>query len=308
MQRNRHLAGADDAACRRYNDAAHNQSLRRKITRREHRRVRIGHDEGDTGMADVPSLSLEGKKGVVLGIANENSIAYGCARAFRRLGADLALSYLNDRAKPHVAPLAEELGAEIFLPVDVREAGQLEAFFEAVEERWGRLDFALHAIAFAPREDLHGRVTDCSRDGFALAMDVSCHSFIRMARYAEPLMTDGGALFTMSYYGAEKVVEHYNLMGPVKAALESSVRYMAHELGPKGIRVHAISPGPVKTRAASGIERFDELIARAAREAPAHKLVGIDDVGMATAYLASDAARLITGERLHIDGGFHVMA
>jgi enoyl-[acyl-carrier protein] reductase I len=253
-------------------------------------------------------LSLAGKKGAVLSVANEQSIAYGCARAFRALGADLALSYLNEKARPHVEPLAEALEAEIFLPVDVREQGDLRAFFDAIAEKWGRLDFALHSIAFAPREDLHGRVTDCSREGFALAMDVSCHSFIRMARYAEPLMRDGGALFTMSYYGAEKVVEHYNLMGPVKAALESTVRYMAHELGPKGIRVHAISPGPVRTRAASGIERFDELIERASREAPSHKLVGIDDVGMATAYLASDAARLITGDTLYIDGGFHIMA
>jgi len=254
------------------------------------------------------SLSLAGKRGVVLGVANEHSIAYGCAKAFRALGADLALSYLNEKAKPYVEPLAEELGAEMLLPLDVREEGAVEGFFEQVGARWGRIDFALHSIAFAPKEDLHGRVVDCSRDGFSLAMDVSCHSFIRMARAAEPLMTDGGALFTMSYYGAEKVVEHYNLMGPVKAALEASVRYMAHELGPKGVRVHAISPGPVKTRAASGIERFDELIARAAREAPAHKLVDIDDVGMATAYLATDAARLMTGDTVYVDGGFHILA
>ncbi|MEQ8604394.1 MAG: enoyl-ACP reductase FabI [Marivibrio sp.] len=254
------------------------------------------------------SLSLEGKRGVVLGVANDQSIAYGCAKAFRALGADIALSYLNEKAKPYVAPLADGLGAEMLLPLDVREEGAVERFFEQVGARWDRIDFALHSIAFAPKEDLHGRVVDCSREGFQLAMDVSCHSFIRMAKAAEPLMTDGGALFTMSYYGAEKVVEHYNLMGPVKAALEASVRYMAHELGPKGIRVHAISPGPVKTRAASGIERFDELIARAAREAPAHKLVDIDDVGMATAYLASDAARLMTGDTVYVDGGFHIVA
>lgn len=254
------------------------------------------------------SLSLAGKRGVVLGVANDQSIAYGCAKAFRALGAELALSYLNDKAKPYVEPLAEELGAEMLLPLDVREEGAVERFFEQVAARWDRIDFALHSIAFAPREDLHGRVVDCSREGFSLAMDVSCHSFIRMARAAEPLMTDGGALFTMSYYGAEKVVEHYNLMGPVKAALEASVRYMAHELGPKGVRVHAISPGPVKTRAASGIERFDELIERAAREAPSHKLVDIDDVGMATAYLASDAARLMTGDTVYVDGGFHIVA
>ena len=254
------------------------------------------------------AVSLAGKKGVVLGIANEHSIAYGCARAFKDLGADLAVSYLNDKAKPYVEPLAQELEADLFLPLDVREQGSLEAFFDAVGRKWGKIDFALHSIAFAPRDDLHGRVTDCSREGFAMAMDVSCHSFIRMAKLAEPLMPDGGALFTMSYYGAEKVVENYNLMGPVKAALESAVRYMAHELGPKGIRVHAISPGPVMTRAASGIDRFDELINRATESAPAHRLASIEDVGNTTAYLATDAAKLMTGDTIYIDGGVHLMA
>ena len=208
---------------------------------------------------DANLRRLEGKKGLVLGIANENSIAYGCARAFRSFGAELAITYLNDKAKPYVEPLADALEAPILMPLDVQVEGQLEAVFEEIEGRWGRLDFALHSIAFAPRADLHGRVVDCSREGFLLAMDVSCHSFIRMARLAEPLMTNGGALFTMSYFGAERVVENYNLMGPVKAALEASARYLAAELGPKGIRVHAISPGPLKTRAASGIAQFDEL-------------------------------------------------
>jgi len=259
-------------------------------------------------MLDISAKSLAGKKGLVLGIANDQSIAYGCAEAFRALGADLAVSYLNDKAKPYVAPLAESLGAELLLPCDVREEGQLEAVFTAIEQRWGRLDFALHSIAFAPRDDLHGRVVDCSRDGFALAMDVSCHSFIRMARLAEPLMRDGGTLFTMSYYGAERVVKNYNLMGPVKAALEASVRYIAAELGEKGIRVHAVSPGPVKTRAASGIDRFDELMEQAAARAPAHRLVSIEDVGMTTAYLATDYARMVTGSVVYVDGGFHVVA
>ena len=204
--------------------------------------------------------------------------------------------------------MAESLGAELLLPCDVREEGQLEAVFTAIEQRWGRLDFALHSIAFAPRDDLHGRVVDCSREGFALAMDVSCHSFIRMARLAEPLMHDGGTLFTMSYYGAERVVKNYNLMGPVKAALEASVRYIAAELGEKGIRVHAVSPGPVKTRAASGIDRFDELMEQAAARAPAHRLVSIEDVGMTTAYLATDYARMVTGSVVYVDGGFHVVA
>ncbi len=258
-------------------------------------------------MIDIPQKPLGGKKGLVLGIANEHSIAYGCAQAFRALGAELALTYLNDKAKPYVEPLARELEAPVFLPCDVQEPGQLDAVFQALGQTWGKLDFALHAIAFAPKDDLHGRLTDCSRNGFLQAMDVSCHSFIRMARLAEPLMRDGGAIFTMSYYGAEKVIEHYNVMGPVKAALESAVRYLAFELGPKGIRVHAISPGPVKTRAASGIEHFDELIERAAKRAPAHRLVGIEDVGMATAVLATDYAKLITGETVYVDGGYHIL-
>ena len=257
---------------------------------------------------EISARPLAGKKGLVLGIANDQSIAYGCGEAFRALGADLAVSYLNEKSKPYVAPLAERLGAELFMPCDVREPGQMEALFAEIERRWGRLDFALHSIAFAPKDDLHGRVVDCSQAGFALAMDVSCHSFIRMARLAEPLMTDGGALFTMSYYGAERVVENYNLMGPVKAALEATVRYMSVELGEKGIRVHAISPGPVKTRAASGIARFDELIEKAASRAPSHRLVGIEDVGLTTAYLATDYAKMITGNVVYIDGGFHVVA
>jgi enoyl-[acyl-carrier protein] reductase I len=257
--------------------------------------------------AAADPFRLDGLKGLVVGIANEHSIAHGCARAFRALGAELALTYLNERAKPHVEPLAEGLGAALLLPCDVREPGMLEAAFAEIDSRWGRLDFLLHSIAFAPREDLHGRLTDCSRDGFLLAMDVSCHSFIRMARLAEPLMRDGGTLFTMSYYGAEKVIEHYNVMGPVKAALESTVRYMAHELGPKGIRVHAISPGPIRTRAASGIDRFDELMEQAAARAPVRHLVTVDEVGRVTAFLATPAARRITGGTVYVDGGYNVM-
>jgi enoyl-[acyl-carrier protein] reductase I len=258
-------------------------------------------------MLDDNLRRLEGKKGLVVGIANEHSIAWGCARAFRAFGAELAITYLNDKAKPYVEPLAKQLDAPLFLPLDVQVEGQMEATFAAIGERWGRLDFALHSIAFAPKEDLHGRVVDCSRAGFLQAMDVSCHSFIRMARLAEPLMKDGGALFTMSYYGAEKVVENYNLMGPVKAALEASARYLAAELGPKGIRVHAISPGPLNTRAASGITHFDDLLNQAAARAPSRSLVTIEDVGFATAALATDAARLITGDTIYIDGGYHIM-
>jgi enoyl-[acyl-carrier protein] reductase I len=251
--------------------------------------------------------TLEGKKGLVIGIANDRSIAWGCAKAFRLYGAELAITYANDKTKTYVQPLADEVDAEIFLPLNVEIEGQMEAVFEAIRARWGRLDFALHSIAFAPKEDLHGRVVDCSRAGFHQAMDVSCYSFLQMARLAEPLMTDGGTLFTMSYYGAEKVVENYNIMGPVKAALEAAVRYAAVELGRKGIRVHAISPGPVATRAASGIAHFDELLNRAASEAPAGRLVSIEEVGLACAGLATDGAKLITGDALHIDGGLHLL-
>lgn len=252
-------------------------------------------------------FSLKGKRGLIVGIANDQSIAYGCARHMRSLGAELAVTYLNEKAEKHVRPLADALGASIFEPCDVREHGQLRAVFDKIGETWGGLDFVLHSIAFAPKEDLHARVVDCSRDGFAMAMDVSCHSFIRMAKYAEPLMTNGGTLLTVSFYGGRKVVEHYNLMGPVKAALEMSVKYMAHELGDKGIRVHAISPGPLRTRAASGIDRFDELLDDAARRAPQRQLVSIDDCGTLTAYLVSDAARSMTGSTFFVDAGYHIM-
>lgn len=259
-------------------------------------------------MFNLKDQNLEGKKGLVTGIANAESIAYGCAKAFQFLGAELAVTYLNEKAMPYVEPLAKEVEASIFMPLNVSKEGQLEAVFERIEQTWGRLDFLLHSIAYASKEDLRGRLTDCSREGFLESMDISCHSFLRMARLAEPLMTNGGALFTMSYHGAEKVVEHYNVMGPVKAALECAVRYLAQELGPKGIRVHAISPGPLKTRAASGLKHFDKLLDKAAEKAPAGRLVGIDDVGIATASLATDAAKLITGDTIYIDGGYHIVA
>jgi enoyl-[acyl-carrier protein] reductase I len=259
-------------------------------------------------MIDLSTLPLlKGKKALVTGIANDQSIAWGCAKAFRTFGAELAITYLNDKAKPYVEPLAKEVGAAIFMPLNLQVEGQLEAVFDAIKQKWGKLDIGLHSIAFAPKEDLQGRVVDCSKAGFLTAMEISCWSFIRMAKLAEPLMTDGGTLSTMTYYGSQMVVEHYNMMGPVKAALESAARYLAAELGPKGIRVHAISPGPLKTRAASGITDFDELIAKAEAKAPARSLVSIDDVGVAVAFLAMDGAKLITGETFYIDGGYHVI-
>src|ERR1700743_1428403 len=252
-------------------------------------------------------VALKGKKGLIVGIANDQSIAWGCAKAFRALGADLAVTYLNDRAKKHVEPLAKDLDAAIFLPLDVTVEGQVEQVFERIGKEWGHLDFLLHSIAFSPKEALHGRVIDVGREGFLATMDVSCWSFIRMAQLAEPLMINGGALFTMTYYGSQMVVENYNIMGVAKAALECAVRYIAAELGPKGIRVHAISPGPLATRAASGIPEFDALLDKARAKAPARSLVSIDDVGVTTAFLAHDAARLITGETLYIDGGYHII-
>ncbi|MFY1956952.1 enoyl-ACP reductase FabI [Achromobacter xylosoxidans] len=253
------------------------------------------------------ALPLAGKRGLVTGIANADSIAWGCAKAFRAMGAELAVTYLNDKARPHVEPLARQVDAPLLMPLDLLREGELEAVFERIATEWGGLDFVLHSIAYAPRDDLHGRVTDCSRTGFLTAMDVSCWSFIRMAKLAEPLMPTGGTLFCMSYYGSQMVVEHYNMMGPVKAALESATRYLAAELGPQGIRVHAISPGPLKTRAASGIAEFDALLDRAQAKAPARSLVSIDDVGEATAWLATDAARRMTGQTLYIDGGYHII-
>ena len=251
---------------------------------------------------------LEGKRAFVMGIANENSIAYGCARVFRRLGADLAITYLNEKARPFVEPLAQELGASIFVPCDVARDGQLEAAFEQIGSVWGSLDIALHSIAFAPKQDLQGRLIDSSDEGFKVAMDVSCHSFVRMARLAEPLMQNGGTLLAMSYHGANKVIPNYNLMGPVKAALESAVRYLAFELGEKHIRVHAVSPGPLKTRAASGLKDFDVLLSEAMERSPIGELVDIDDVGLTAAYLTTPFARRLTGTTTYVDGGLSIMA
>ncbi len=265
---------------------------------------------GKSNLPKIPVVKaklLEGKKGLVVGIANENSIAWGCAKAFRAFGAELAVTYVNDKARKFVEPLALALEAPIFLPLDVNTPGQMEAVFERIEKEWGKLDFVVHSIAFSPKEALQGRVVDVSREGFGTTMDVSCWTFIRMAHLAEPLMRKGGTLFTMSYYGSQMVVKNYNIMGVAKAALECAVRYIAAELGPKGIRVHAISPGPLATRAASGIPEFDALLDKAKAKAPARSLVSIDDVGIATAFLAHDAARLITGDTLYIDGGYHII-
>lgn len=257
---------------------------------------------------ELPRPILADKKALIAGIANEQSIAYGCAKAFRELGADLAIIYLNEKAKSYVAPLTKQLEASILMPLDVSVPDQLEALFDKVAKQWGRLDILAHAIAFAPKEDLQGGLLNCSAKGFAMAMDVSCHSFIRMARFAAPLMTEGGTMFAMTYYGSREVAPNYNLMGPVKAALESSCRYLAFELGGRGIRVHAISPGPLKTRAASGLKDFERLLNEATEKAPIGELVDIMDVGFTCAFLATPYARRLTGNTVYVDGGANIMA
>lgn len=251
-------------------------------------------------------LDLSGRKGLVIGIANDRSLAWPAAMHFRQAGAELAITYVNERTKPHVTPLAERLKAPIILPCDVAARYELETVFDAITERWGKLDFILHAVGSVPPADLHGRLTDCSAEGFSAAMNVSVHSLIRMAHLAEPLMTNGGSLVTLSYLGGERVVENYNVMGPVKAALEATVRYLAHELGPANIRVNAISAGPVPTRAASGLTGFSGLLGATARAAPLRRNIEADEVGRAALLFASNYTSGITGEILHVDAGVHI--
>ncbi|WP_368506647.1 enoyl-ACP reductase FabI [Uliginosibacterium sp. 31-12] len=251
---------------------------------------------------------LKGKKGLVVGVANADSIAFGCAAKLRAFGADIALTYLNEKSKQYVEPLAKQIDCSLLMQMDVAKPGEMKAVFEQIEAEWGKLDFVIHSIAFAPKDDLHGRIVDCSQEGFLQSMQISCHSFIEMARYAEPLMKDGGALVTMTYYGADKVVGNYNIMGPVKAALQASVRYMANELGQHGIRVYAVSPGPLKTRAASGIAHFDELIDMAVTRSPGQRMVSIDEVGRVVSFLVGGGASGMTGDTIFVDAGLHIVA
>ncbi len=251
---------------------------------------------------------LRGKRGLVVGVANENSIAFGCASKLRAFGAEIGLTYPNEKSERFVRPLAEQVQADFLLPMNVENAGEMEAVFDHIRSNWGRLDFVIHSIAFAPRDDLRGRVVDCSLEGFQQAMRISCYSFIEMARHAEPLMMEGGALLTMSYYGADKVVNHYNVMGPVKAALEATTRYLSAELGEKGIRVFAVSPGPLNTRAASGIDHFDELVAAAVARSPGHRLVDIAEVGRVVAFLVGGGASGMSGDTIYVDAGLHNVA
>jgi enoyl-[acyl-carrier protein] reductase I len=249
---------------------------------------------------------MKQKKGIVLGIANEQSIAYAIAKRFAEDGASVVASCLNQKAFEAVSPLTQPLGISL-RPCNVEKEGELEAFVQGALSELGQIDFVVHSIAWAPMDDLHGRVVDSSSIGFARAMEVSCHSFARVAKLAAPHMPNGGSMVTMSYLGADEVVSHYGLMGPVKAALESLVKYMAAELGPHGIRVHAVSPGPIATRAASGIQEFDALMNQAIKKAPLGRLVTTDEVAQLTAFLCGSDSSGMTGQTIFVDAGVHAV-
>jgi len=250
---------------------------------------------------------LAEKRGLILGLANEHSIAYGCAREAHAQGARIVTSCLGEKALPFVLPLTQALDVPLY-PCNVEQPGELENLVERAAQHLGQFDFVVHSIAWAPLQDLHGRVTESSGTGFARAMDVSCHSFARLAKLCAPYMSGGGSFVTMSYLGADEAVPHYGLMGPVKAALESLVRYMGVELGPQGIRVHAVSPGPILTRAASGIESFDELMQHAVQKSPLGRLVTLEEIARLTAFLCSDASSGMTGQTIYVDAGCHAVA
>ncbi|MCK2127371.1 enoyl-ACP reductase FabI [Thauera aromatica] len=257
-----------------------------------------------------PIVDLQGKVGLITGIANEKSISTGVAEACAQAGARLVITYQNERTRAFIEPVVHRLGVEDVYLLDATRPDTQQEVFERIRARFGKLDFAVHSMAFAKRDDLHGRVVDTSADGFALAMDVSTHSFIRLARMCEPLMEQagGGSLVTMTYLGSEKVIPNYGMMGLCKAALEAATRYLAAELGPRNIRVNAVSPGPLMTRAASGIAGFDGLMAAAVDRAPMHRLVTPEDIGALTAFLVSDAGRLVTGGVHFLDAGYNIMA
>ncbi|WP_274425473.1 enoyl-ACP reductase FabI [Chelativorans sp. YIM 93263] len=257
-------------------------------------------------MADGNGL-LAGKRGLILGVANNRSIAWGIAKSCAAEGAELGLTYQGDALKKRVEPLASELGAEVFGHCDVTDLETIDAVFAEVEKRWGKLDFLVHAIAFSDKDELTGRYIDTSRENFLRTMDISAYSLTAVAKRAEPLMTEGGSILTMTYYGAEKVMPHYNAMGVAKAALEASVRYLAVDLGGKNIRINAISAGPIKTLAASGIGDFRYILKWNEYNSPLKKAVTTDEVGDSAVYMLSRLSRGVTGEVLHVDSGYHVV-
>ena len=250
---------------------------------------------------------MEGKRGLVLGVANNRSIAWGIAKACADHGAELAFTYQGDALKKRVEPLAAELGAHVVGHCDVTDMDSVDAVFAEVERLWGRLDFVVHAIAFSDKNELEGRYVETSRDNFARTMDISVYSFTAVAQRAEKLMPDGGSLLTLTYYGAERVMPHYNVMGVAKAALEASVRYLANDLGPKNIRVNALSAGPIKTLAASGIGDFRYILKWNEYNSPLRRTVTTEEVGDAGLYLVSDLSRAVTGEVHHVDNGYHIV-
>ncbi len=257
-------------------------------------------------MADSGKL-MAGKRGVVFGVANNRSIAWGITKAVTDQGAEVALTYQGEAIKKRVEPLAQEIGSKLVLPCDVTDEATVEDVFKALADAWGGIDFLVHAVAFSDKEELDGRYVDTSKDNFVQTLLISCYSFTALAKRAEPLMKNGGSLLTLTYYGAEKVMPHYNVMGVAKAALEASVRYLAADLGKGGIRVNAISAGPIKTLAASGIADFRYILKWNEYNSPLRRTVSIEDVGAGALYLLSDLGRGVTGEILHVDAGYHVV-
>lgn len=250
---------------------------------------------------------LKGQRGLIMGVVNESSIAWGIAKAAAAHGAELAFTYQWDRSLPSVEPLAKELGVEIMLPCDVRDEAAIPSVFEALKEKWGKLDFVVHSMAFSKKKELDGHFRDTSRKNFAMSMEISAYSFIEVARYAAPLMKDGGSMITLSYYGSEQVIPNYNVMGVCKAALEASVRYLAADLGPENIRVNSLSAGPIMTSAGSGIQDFNFLIDWNAVNSPLRRTVDLTDLGNAGLYLISELSSGVTGETHHVDAGYHTV-
>lgn len=255
----------------------------------------------------MSSQLMAGKRGLIMGLANDKSIAWGIAKACADAGAELAFSYQGEALKKRVGPLAEQLGSDIVLPCDVSDETSIDALFSVLEEKWGKLDFVVHAIGFSDKNELRGRYVDTSRGNFQMTMDISVFSFTAVANRAEKMMSEGGSLLTLTYYGAEQVMPHYNVMGVAKAALEASVKYLAEDLGKDGIRVNAISAGPIKTLAASGIGDFRYIMKWNEYNSPLRRNVTTDDVGKSALYLLSDLSSGVTGENLHVDAGYHVV-
>ncbi len=261
----------------------------------------------DADSKTEPGTLMAGKKGLVMGVANDRSIAWGIANAAHGQGAELAFSYQGDALKKRVEPLADSVGSDFVLPCDVTDTASMDAVFAAVKERWGRLDFLVHAIAFSDKEELKGQYIETSPENFAMTMNISCYSFTALAQRARPLMTNGGSLLTLTYFGAERVMPHYNVMGVAKAALEASVRYLAEDLGKENIRVNALSAGPMKTLAASGIGDFRYILKWNEYNSPLRRNVNQDDIGGAGMYLLSDLSSGVTGETHHVDCGYNVV-